>query len=181
MSEIDRKIEDKKLQLGSLNDELKDTVGQVEEKHLERERLTGVVDDLKLEISTEKEKLDKAKEGHAIELTLYRERVEEEESTYKDKQGVAEKLILRIETKDNELKKIIKNLELKEKELKQNTKDFNKNKAKLRELKQKVKSSEETLKQFSVDIDTENKTLDTLKNRRIKKIERIKNEKTSHK
>ena len=180
MSELDRKIEDKKLQLGSLNDELKDTVASIEANHKIRDGLLEEIGELETRKSESGKALERVKKEHLKELTLHLEQVKGADSNVRVKIKEVEKIVgfmLDLESKKEGLMRTIKNLKKQENDLKKETAKLSKEKVKLKEISTKLDKFENKLKEISAESDVASVELKDKKNVLSALIEQISREK----
>lgn len=120
MAEIDRKIADKVLQLGSLNDELKQVAEQTNQKNKELAELDFKLKELNESISNAEQKLENYKNKNLNEESRYKEQVKilVEEQRLKQKDiDLSLSFIKKLENNKRDLKDEIKSLEVTKLEL----------------------------------------------------------------
>lgn len=109
MPEIDNRIEDRKLQLGSLNDELRQTVMLVNKKHQEKEELDQIIDGdsgLKKNIKIFQDTLETIKENIIISEHFHELRIKELAEIYTKEQKRIEVFSKSVAKKKRELSEL---------------------------------------------------------------------------
>ena len=180
MANLENKIEDKKLQLGSLNDAIKDTNKTLESKYDEKDRIQVEIGVLEVKRDSLANEIGELQENIVIESATRKERAEKEISEQEGKIGKLITLALNFENKAEQLRREVDYLKSEEKRLRKTVKELDKRERELFKLNEEIDKGKETngkLKKEYEYLVTESKNL----GESVKVLkERLRDEKSAH-
>lgn len=148
MANLENKIEDKKLQLGSLNDAIRDTNKTLESKYDEKDRIQVEIGALEVKRDSLIGEIGELQENIVIESATRKEKTDKEVTEQEGKIGKLITLALNFENKAEQLRREVEYLKSEEKRLRKTLKELDKREKELFKLSEKVDEQKETSKKL---------------------------------